>query len=277
MAEPHGRMIARAPRAALRPFVSQLWGADTAGAPSGPTGLERMLPTGQMHVVVRIGKAAETPMRMLDGGHPGGAVSTFAVGVIGGVRAEAYVRDTTQPSHAVGAMLLPGAARLLFGGSAHELSGRHTSLEDAWGADARRVRDQLGEARCLEAAVDLFEAELAARLPRIRALHPAVAGALAALAEGARVGEVVAASGIAHARFISLYRDDVGLAPKQHARVLRFQRARAALCDPRRTLADVAAEIGYADQAHLTREFSEIAGVTPARYRAVADSNHVPI
>lgn len=263
-------MVARAPRAALRPFVSQLWGSDTAGAPSGPTALERMLPTGQMHVVVRLG---DTPMRMLEGD----VESTFTVGVIGGVRAAAYVRDTTHPSHAVGAMLLPGAARLLFGGSAGELAGRHTALEDAWGADARRLRDRLAEARSLEAAVDLFEAEIAARLPRIRALHPAVAGALAALAEGARVGDVVAASGLAHAKFISIYRDDVGLAPKQHARVLRFQRARAALVDPRRTLADVAAETGYADQAHLTREFSDIAGVTPARYRAVADSNHVPI
>jgi AraC-like DNA-binding protein len=51
--------------------------------------------------------------------------------------------------------------------------------------------------------------------------------------------------------------------------VLRFRRAAALL---RRadsgTISDVAAACGYADHAHLTREFGELAGCTPSDYRA---------
>ena len=38
--------------------------------------------------------------------------------------------------------------------------------------------------------------------------------------------------------------------------------------DPALSLAEVAADLGYADQAHLTRDFRAVTGVTPARYAA---------
>jgi AraC-like DNA-binding protein len=37
-----------------------------------------------------------------------------------------------------------------------------------------------------------------------------------------------------------------------------------------RALADIAGEIGFADQAHFTRAFQAAFGLTPARYRALA-------
>ncbi|MGI8868362.1 MAG: helix-turn-helix domain-containing protein [Mycobacteriales bacterium] len=49
--------------------------------------------------------------------------------------------------------------------------------------------------------------------------------------------------------------------PKVVARVLRFEHAVALL--PTRPLADVAAARGYAHQAHLNREFRDLAGCTP--------------
>ena len=55
----------------------------------------------------------------------------------------------------------------------------------------------------------------------------------------------------------------VGYGPKTLQRVLRFGRALAAL-DAGVDLARLALEAGYADQAHLTRECTRLAGAPPA-------------
>lgn len=56
----------------------------------------------------------------------------------------------------------------------------------------------------------------------------------------------------------------VGLAPKQLARIARFQRVFQCTLDARVAWADVAIDCGYFDQAHLIRDFRELAGETPA-------------
>jgi len=62
------------------------------------------------------------------------------------------------------------------------------------------------------------------------------------------------------------FRRWLGIAPAGYARLVRFQRAARAIADGV-PLAHVAAEQGYADQAHMTRVFSETAGVTPRQLR----------
>jgi AraC-like DNA-binding protein len=90
---------------------------------------------------------------------------------------------------------------------------------------------------------------------------------------------VVARTGASHRRFIQLFRDAVGLAPKRFRRVTRFQRALDSLrIAPEGGLASLALDLGYADQAHLTREFRAMAGLSPTAWRALGSpSNHVAI
>src|SRR6185312_4610964 len=59
------------------------------------------------------------------------------------------------------------------------------------------------------------------------------------------------------------FQREIGLTPKAAARVIRFDRARRLL--PRHGGAVVAAECGYADQAHLIREFVSFTGLSPTR------------
>jgi AraC-like DNA-binding protein len=56
----------------------------------------------------------------------------------------------------------------------------------------------------------------------------------------------------------------VGYGPRTLARVLRFRRFLDALDRGRSDLAALAFEVGYADQAHLTREVKLLSGLTPA-------------
>ena len=62
-----------------------------------------------------------------------------------------------------------------------------------------------------------------------------------------------------------MFRRHVGVSPKQLARVARLQRTLLALHDV--PLAQLASAAGYYDQAHMTNDFSELAGVTPAEAR----------
>lgn len=65
-----------------------------------------------------------------------------------------------------------------------------------------------------------------------------------------------------------LFREQVGVAPKQLARIVRARSARDVIRkSPGIELSAVAYELGYSDQAHFTREFKAIIGLAPADYR----------
>jgi len=268
-------MISRLPSPPLRPFVRRVWVSDEPAAPQAGR-RERVLPTGMAHVVFRL---TEHPLRLFDGvdDRCGRIVSRA---VVGGPRAAHYVRDVSEPTRSVGAQLQPGAVELLLGAPADELAGRHVPLEDLWGRPAIEARDRLLEARRPEEQLACFEALLAARLPRVRGIHPAVAQALARFDGTDDVGRVARESGYSHRGFIALFRRAVGLGPKRYSRMLRFQRALAARqADPDATWVHVALAAGYSDQPHFTRDFRELTGLSPGEYRSLAPAAalHVPI
>jgi AraC-like DNA-binding protein len=100
---------------------------------------------------------------------------------------------------------------------------------------------------------------------------PTFASALGALSEsdGARtIAEVAEAVGISSRHLSRLFARYLGIAPKTVGRILRFQRAlRALMRDPGCTLAAVASDAGYFDQAHFIREFRTFSGGVPRGYR----------
>lgn len=277
MRETPAPALRRLPIPRLRPFVRTLWATDPL-ATQPPEGMlrERVLPTGEMHLVFRL---SDHPVRLYD---PAAGTSGRTLGhsIVGGVRTKFYVKDVSEPVRSVGAQLHPGAARLLFGASADELAERHTPLADLWGGFADEARGCLLEADDPARQIDALEAILAARLPRVRALHPAVAHALERLDSKASVRDIVHEGGWSHRWFIELFRRTMGLSPKLYSRLLRFQGAvRRARGAPGAAWADLALDAGYSDQPHFIREFREFAGITPGEYRALSprEAHHVPI
>ena len=65
-----------------------------------------------------------------------------------------------------------------------------------------------------------------------------------------------------------VFRAHYGCSPSEYVRMVRVERAAAALRGTDAALASIALEAGYADQSHFTRAFRRAMGVTPARYRA---------
>lgn len=271
--------LQRLPIPALRPFVARLWASDGPPAADHASPLrEHLLPTGAMHVVLRL---TDSPLRIVD---PccGPEALTLDAALVGGARSRFYVRELNAPACSVGAVLHPGVAGGLFGVDADGLAERHTPLATLWGASAQQLREHLLATRDAQARLAIFETALLARLPRVRGLHPAVAAALAQLSRGQTVAAAVRHSGYSHRRFVALFRQSVGLGPKSWQRVQRFQRALPVLAAPgddATSLAALAANMGYSDQSHFNRDFLAFAGVTPLAFRARAgmDFNHLHI
>lgn len=275
-----GMQLMRSPArlARLRPFVQALWASQPGpGEVVRPDAREHVLPTGAMHLVFRL---SGPPLRLFDddqdlAGHSAGYA------LVGGPRERFYVRDVSHPCASVGALLRPGVALPLLGAPESALAGRHTPLDDLWGTHASIGLEHLQETAGLDARLDIFESLLLERLAgNFHGLHPAVAQSLAPLRLGTlRVRELATCSGYSHRRFIELFRGATGLAPKAYARVHRLDRVLSLAASPALGWADIACEAGFTDQSHLTREFGEIAGLSPQAWRRVATADaprHVP-
>lgn len=266
--------LSRPPTGLLRSFVKRLWLSDDGHA-SPRAERERVLPTGTTHVALRLDGPPLRIFDHLDAKTP----REVAREVAGGPRASFYVRDVSRPTRSVGALLQPGAALAVLGVPAGELAGGHTPLADLWAGAVDRLRDRLLECRSADDQLAAFESFLVSRLRPAGGPHAAVAHALARFADGLRVGAVVEETGLSHRRFLTLFHDAVGLSPKRYCRLRRFQRALLRLRTSDQPLAELALDAGFSDQAHLAREFREIAGVTPGEFRALAPRrpHHLPV
>jgi AraC-like DNA-binding protein len=102
-------------------------------------------------------------------------------------------------------------------------------------------------------------ARLTVARPPDRAVQAAV---VRLLSPGQRVGELAADLGLSERQLHRRFLDAVGYGPKMLQRVLRLRRflARADV-----DLAAAAAQAGYSDQPHLTRECRQLTGLTPAQ------------
>ncbi|WP_353650413.1 helix-turn-helix domain-containing protein [Nakamurella sp. A5-74] len=204
----------------------------------------------------------------------------------------------TRPSHVeqstgqAGVQLAvhPLAARALFGCPAAELAeldidgagllgGLATELADRLAAPNLRWRNAFEEVAAM--LRDRWSSSDAVR-PRPELCR--AWDALTRSAGRAPIGAVADAAGVSTRHLGTLFRAEVGLAPKTVARLIRFEAVigmlgrsvRAGRCIE---LAEIADAHGYADQAHLTREFSRLAGTSPGRwaqqeFRNLQDGGH---
>ena len=251
------------PSAPLDAFVEWLWWSHRE-QPSAVC--EHALPSGSADLVI----ALHDEQISWAGPAGGSSWSRCTRGVVHGPQTTYFLTGPKPKGTVIGVSFRPGAAGAVLGVPAEALVDRHVSIEELWGCRGRELHERLSSAVDPRAALTLLERELLARIHRPLLIHPAVAYALrAALPDAglARVKDVQRETGYSPRRFIELFRSAVGLTPKHYYRIRRFSRVLSRLAAREAPLADLAASSGYADQSHLTREFRELAGVTPAAYR----------
>lgn len=220
------------PCEALRPFVQCYW--TLRGHASEPQP-QLVFPDGYMEIIFHLAE----PFALIGGD---GMARPQACALLAGQIWEPLLLRQSQSADVLAIRFQPGGAASFTRFPQQEIAGEIRNLEDFWGNQARRVRDALGEAHSPEARIDLIEGVLLGMRPQ----SPLPLGMLS------------------QRHYRRRFEETVGLPPKLHQRIRRFQRALSAL--GQQPIAEVALECGYYDQAHLIRDFKQFARLTPTAW-----------
>nr|WP_223242554.1 AraC family transcriptional regulator [Streptomyces sp. CBMA123] len=227
----------------------------------------RLVPTGRAVVVINIAEPFSEVRRLGEPSGRGAVVGSLVAGLEDGPRVCAHPGG----QEAIRLELTPLGAYRLFSLPMGELTNTVVELGHVLGPVAEELVERLAGARDWAARFDLVDAELLARLGRGPLPAPEVAQACRLLSEaagGIRVARLAAEVGWSQGHLVRRFTEQVGLAPKAFARVLRFHRAAGLLSGDGVDLNDVALACGFYDQAHLSRDFRALAGTTPGRLAA---------
>lgn len=177
-------------------------------------------------------------------------------------------------AHCMQVNFTPLGACRFFGLPMRELADRMVALDDLGDGQLHALRQRLGEEDRWDARFALFEGFIRARLLRGRPVSRAAAWAYGQIvATDGRMSVARLAERLDWSRkhLAARFNEEIGLPPKAVARIARFTRARElAAARTEAGWADIAAACGYADQAHLAREFREFSGATPSAWLAQA-------
>jgi AraC-like DNA-binding protein len=207
------------------------------------------IPRPAVQVVVRFGPVAR------------GGLDVHAFGVQQRVRRK-FIRAGQR---AVMASLHAGTARAVLGVPADAIAGRVLELEELWGnAATQQLLEQLATARSTIDAARMLESAITERAVDTKRANCALVFEAAQRLASDNVSAVAGALGVSERHLRRVFREAVGVSPKEFAKLVRFDRAvSVAHEDVRASWASIAAATGYYDQAHLISEFQSISGVTP--------------
>jgi AraC-like DNA-binding protein len=258
------------PAEPLRPYVAAYTGYRQRGVPPAR---HRGLPSPYLTLIFTL----DEPLTIVahpDPGQPPGEYGTL----LGGLHSVPALITHAGAQSGIQVALRPLGARALLGLPAGELAALDLPAEAVLGGVCAELRDRVRSAAGWPERFAVLDEILLRRAADadVDPKTPEVSWAWhELLREGGatRVSELAAGTGWSERHLTSRFRAEIGLAPKAAARVVRFDRARKLLVRKLTAggdylLADLAADCGYFDQAHLAREFRALAGCPPSQWLA---------
>jgi AraC-like DNA-binding protein len=227
---------------------------------------ERHFPSGLVGLVVQL----EAPFHFVKDG----TRERCATACLSGLQTRPTTIEAPSPrSRVLGVTLSPAGAYAVAGGSLAEASGRVVDLADLVGRAASELAERCDEAPSADDRVRWAAEWISQRIASARGLDPRVAWAAAHIEEShgsVAIADLEAQTGLSKKRLIASFREQIGLAPKLYARVMRFRRALTLLHEGRNSLAQIALAAGYYDQPHMNLEFRELGGLAPSDFLAIS-------
>jgi AraC-like DNA-binding protein len=207
-----------------------------------------------------------------------GAVSLFISRRVGlplvlGPRTEPLCPPVVEGDLVHGVRLWPGAAAAALRTDVPALRDQVVPLERVLPGDwAGRFREAVEHEGGDETTVRRLDAAWAPLVARRADLDAAVMRAVFSIVHSQgqiAVGALAQECGLSERHLRRRFVAAVGLSPKELARIRRLRASLVeALADPDRRWVELAAACGYADQAHLVREYRRLSGLPPEAFLA---------
>ncbi|TFV50282.1 helix-turn-helix transcriptional regulator [Blastococcus sp. TF02A-35] len=179
---------------------------------------------------------------------------------------------------AFGVMCAPAAGALIAGGPMSAYTDRHVDVADVLGVAGEELTARVRAAMATDPhAAESHAVGMAAFGDALRPLLPVdddgrLVNEVVAFVEGdsevTRVAQVCERFGLSERALQRLVHRRLGLTPKWLIQRRRLQEAAERLRDGSAALGEVAAVLGYADQAHFTRDFARVTAMTPGQFAA---------
>ncbi|MEO6013149.1 MAG: helix-turn-helix domain-containing protein [Devosia sp.] len=250
---------------------------------------EKLLPDGAIQIIVDL---TDTPKKLYAGETSDIAVD-FSKAWISGMHRRWIVIEAQQAASMLVIRFRPGGSLAFVPHAASAFTNTVHSLAAVLGRNAASLRDRILEATTIDAKFAAAETWLLEQASGDLALSGTAAFLARRLGTPSmRVRDLVDTVGLSERQARNIFHKWVGLSPKQFARVSRFQSLLAALVGnavedpafnapalPPPDWARLAADLGYADQSHLSHEFMAFAGMTPGAYASAYRglTNYLPI
>jgi AraC-like DNA-binding protein len=271
--QPAWEMEVRRPGPLLRGIVGDLAGyREVASAPVR----RRELPAARIVMIFNLG----APLRMAQPHGPGELIVPQGRGFIAGLHETYTLTDTSGQQEGLEVRLSPAGAYQLFGIPMREFANRTHLLEEVAPAWHRNLVEQLLHAPDWDTRFRMAELALI-RKPHGQVPDVEVVWAWRQLRQSRGqipISSLVTELGWSHSRLVTRFREQIGMTPKQCARLLRFQQVvQHPSFAPGADWCAVAQACGFYDQSHLIREVRAFAGDTPeglARRRMIESAGY---
>lgn len=172
--------------------------------------------------------------------------------------------------YAIGIRFKPSGAYPFFRMPIYEIVDNPYDLTELHINTAKELMEQLYHASYIVEQVRLLDNWLLQLLNENRLVASTVHGAIGLIRQSngqgfmSDIGDTI---GLSTRQLQRQYKENVGISPKQHAKILRVEFARSAIKNlGELPLSHVAHHAGYYDQSHFIREFKSIVGMTPSAY-----------
>lgn len=202
--------------------------------------------------------------------HPGANMCFEPWGAsVHGARTSRSIHRLEGAGVTVGTMFRPAGFAGLAALPMSALTDRGTSLPEALGSDAAALERDVERGPDVDARIAAIESFLRARRPPPdphAELVEQIVATMLVVPAGTRVDELAASHGLSPRALQRLFRRHLGVGPKWVLQRYRLHEAAARIAAGQHDWTEVAFELGYADQAHFTRDFHAFVGHSPGAY-----------